>query len=277
MGTSDTSITTGPGGQAGPAQLLAAAEGFRTRARTRLGGSGVPLLAFGLLGLAAVPFAHQAFNFGANGRSIASYPAFAYAELTGLCVPHAPNAPCLEGEFDGATLRFVAWGIWFAVLPLAWLVLARWYRLRGEERGIVPRRTAWIGAAFGAAAVIVVALLALLYLRDQPFEVTLLENSYASPWYAVGIGLLALGLVERSPIVMGAALAHTALLSAYLGASWDSGWIPWLRSDDTGWTAGPQLKAFLLAAVLLSAGLAELAAARRRAAARPGASSTVGA
>ncbi|MFI9331016.1 hypothetical protein ACIGZJ_26155 [Kitasatospora sp. NPDC052868] len=277
MGTSDTSITTGPGGQAGPAQLLADAQGLRARARTRLGGSGVPLLAFGLLGLAAVPFAHQAFNFGANARSIGSYPAFAYAELTGLCVPHAPDAPCLAGEFDGATLRFAGWGIWFAVLPLAWLALARWYRLRGEERGIVPRRTSWIAAALGAAAVIVLGLLALLVLRDQPFTIALLENSYASPWYAVGIGLLVLGLVERDPVVAGAALAHTALLSAYLGASWDSGWIPWVRAADTGWSAGPQLKAFLLAAILLSAGLARLAAARRRAAVRPGASSTVGA
>ncbi len=74
-------------------------------------GSWVPLLGFGLLALAAVPFAGNAFNFGAHGRFLGSYPAFAYAELTGLCVVHTPGTPCLEGEFDGAVLRFPAWGV----------------------------------------------------------------------------------------------------------------------------------------------------------------------
>ncbi|MGV9270322.1 hypothetical protein ACWDRR_37420 [Kitasatospora sp. NPDC003701] len=266
------SITTGPGS---PAELLADTEGLRTRARSRLGGSGVPLLGFGLLALAAVPFARQAFNFGAHGRDVTSYAAFAYAELTGLCVPHAPDAPCLAGEFDGAVLRFAGWGVWFALLPLAWLAVARWYRRRGEERGIVPRRGAWLGAGIGAAGLVAAVLLALLFLRDQPVAVSFLANSYASPWYVVGVGLLALGVVERSKAVVGAALAHIALLTAYLGAPWGSGWIPWAESDGAGWANGPQLKAFLLAAILLGAGLAQWTGARRRAAAGPAASSTV--
>lgn len=258
MGTPDMRIS------AEPAELLAGTERLRSQARTRLGGSGVPLLGFGLLSLAAVPMAREAFNFGFNGRSISSYPAFAYAELTGLCVSHAPDAPCQRGEFDGSVLRFVAWGIWFAVLPLAWLLLARWYRVRGEERGIVPRRAAWIGAALGAAGLITVVLLALLFLRNQSFQASLLENTYTSPWYAVGIGLLVLGLVERSRIVVGAALAHTVLLSVYLEAPWGSSWIPWVRSDGAGWADGPQLKAFLLAVILLAAGSVQRLAARRR-------------
>ena len=80
-----------------------------------------------------------------TGADIGSYPAFAYAELTGLCVVHEPGAPCLKGEFDGAFLRFAAWGVWFALLPLAWFAIARWYRLRGEARGSSP------GAACGSA------------------------------------------------------------------------------------------------------------------------------
>ncbi|MFB8240970.1 hypothetical protein ACFC58_30975 [Kitasatospora purpeofusca] len=246
-----------------PADLLATADRLRARARSRLNGAGVPLLGFGLLALAAVPIAGQAYNFGANGRSIGSYPAFAYAELTGLCVPHAPDGPCLEGEFDGAVLRFLGWGVWFAALPLAWLLLARWYRRRGEDRGILPHRNGWLGAATGVGVLVTAVLLALLFSHRVPFTLSLLGNSYASPWYVVGIGLLVLGLTERSPLVAGAGLLHTALLTGYLSASWDSGWLPWLDRSGTGWTDGPQPKALLLAAVLLAAGLVQWTAARR--------------
>ncbi|MGW1882785.1 hypothetical protein [Streptomyces sp. NPDC001970] len=40
-----------------------------------------------------------------------------------------------------------------------------------------------------ATAVVTTALLVLLFARNQPWEAVLLENSYASPWYLVGIGL----------------------------------------------------------------------------------------
>ncbi|MEU6273258.1 hypothetical protein ABZ871_12750 [Streptomyces populi] len=256
--------SAGPEPRAAAAALLAATEDLRTRTRAQTDGAWTSLLGFGLLALAAVPVARYAFNFGAHGRSVASYPAFAYAELTGLCVVHEPGTPCLKGEFDGAVLRFAAWGAWFVLLPLAWFVLARWYRLRGEARGVVPRRGTWIRAATAAAAVITTALVALLFGKDQPWEAVLLENSYASPWYLVGIGLLALGVVERSWIAAAAGTAHALLLTAYLGASWGSGWLPRRHSVHSGWTDGPQAKAFLLAVILLLAGLCERAVARRR-------------
>lgn len=252
--------------RAGAAGLLAAAEGLRARTRTQLNGSWAPLLGFGLLALAATPVAQYAFNFGAHGRNIASYPAFAHAELSGLCVVHEPGTPCLKGEFDGAVLRFTAWGVWFALLPLAWFVVARWYRLRGEARGIVPRRRGWIVATTAAMTAVMTALLLLLLglSQPQPLALDLLENSYASPWYLVGVGLLALGVAERSWIAATAGAAHALLLTGYLGASWGSGWLPWLHPADPGWADGPQAKGLLLAAVLLLAGLAEWALARRR-------------
>lgn len=247
------------------AGLLAATEGLRARTRSQLNGSWVPLLGFGLLALAAAPVARYAFNFGAHGRYIGSYPAFAYAELSGLCVVHEPGTPCLKGEFDGAVLRFAAWGVWFVLLPLAWFVFARWYRLRGEARGIVPRRGVWIRATAAATAAITTALMVLLT-RNQPWEAALLENSYASPWYLVSIGLFALGMAERSWIAAAAGTAHALLLTGYLGASWGSGWLPWEHPAHPGWTDGPQAKALLLAAILLLAGLSEWASLRRRAA-----------
>ncbi|MER6731136.1 hypothetical protein [Streptomyces puniciscabiei] len=253
--------------RAAAAALLAATEGLRVRTRTQTNGAWSPLLGFGLLALAAVPIARYAFNFGAHGRSVSSYPAFAYAELTGLCVVHEPGTPCLKGEFDGAVLRFVAWGVWFALLPLAWFVLARWYRLRGEARGIVPRRGLWIRVTATATTVITAALMMLLLGKDQPWEAELLENAYASPWYLVGIGLLALGLAERSWVAAAAGTAHAVLLTAYLGASWGSGWLPWRHPADPGWADGPQAKALLLAVVLLLAGPCEWAVVRRRGAA----------
>jgi hypothetical protein len=244
--------------------LLAATEGLRVRARTQTNGAWTPLLGFGLLALAAVPIARYAFNFGAHGRDVGSYPAFAYAELTGLCVVHEPGTPCLKGEFDGAVLRFVAWGAWFALLPLAWFLFARWYRLRGEARGIVPRRVLWVRVTATTTTVITAALMMLLVGKDQPWEAELLENNYASPWYLVGIGLLALGLAERSWVAAAAGTAHALLLTGYLGASWGSGWLPWRHPADPGWADGPQAKALLLAAVLLLAGLCEWAVVRRR-------------
>ncbi|CAL9453214.1 hypothetical protein SUDANB58_02495 [Streptomyces sp. enrichment culture] len=257
------------------AALLAVAEGLRARTRTLTNGAWAPLLGFGLLALAAVPIARYAFNFGAHGRSVASYPLFAHAELTGLCVVHEPGTPCLEGEFDGAVLRFAAWGVWFALLPLAWFAVARWYRLRGEDRGVVPRRGVWIRATAAATAVITAALTALLFSRNQPWEARLLENSYASPWYLVGTGLLALGIAERSWITAAAGTAHALLLTGYLGASWGSGWLPWQHPADPDWTDGPQTKALLLAALLLLAGLCEWAVTRRRGAPGPAGTGTV--
>ncbi|MGW1166180.1 hypothetical protein [Streptomyces sp. NPDC002550] len=265
MGTSAPSGAESEPGAAAAA-LLAATEGLRTKTRTQTNGAWTPLLGFGLLALAAVPIARYAFNFGAHGRSIGSYPAFAYAELTGLCVVHEPGTPCLKGEFDGAVLRFAAWGVWFALLPLAWFAFARWYRLRGEARGVVPRRGMWVRVTATATTVITTALMVLLFGKDQPWEAELLENSYASPWYVVGIGLLALGLAERSWITAAAGTAHALLLTAYLGASWGSGWLPWQHPAHPGWTDGPQAKALLLAAVLLLAGLCERTVVRRRAA-----------
>ncbi|MEV8551633.1 hypothetical protein AB0L04_17605 [Streptomyces glaucescens] len=263
MGTSAPSgAASGPGTDA--AGLLAATEGLRARTRSRTNGAWITLLGLGTLALAAAPIARHAFNFGAHGRDIGSYPAFAYAELSGLCVVHEPGTPCLEGEFDGAVLRFVAWGAWFALLPLAWFLVARWYRLRGESRGVVPRRRAWVTAIAVATAVITTALAALLFGRNQPWEAVLLENRYASPWYLVGVGLLALGVAERSAVTVAAGIAHASLLTAYLGASWGTGWLPWHHPADPGWADGPQAKALLLAAVLLLAGLGERTVARRR-------------
>ncbi|MFF3565909.1 hypothetical protein ACFYXS_38375 [Streptomyces sp. NPDC002574] len=111
---------------------------------------------------------------------------------------------------------------------------------------------------------ITTALVMLLFGRNQPWEAALLENSYASPWYLVGIGLLALGMAERSWIAAAAGTAHAVLLTGYLGASWGSGWLPWEHPTHPAWTDGPQVKALLLAAVLLLAGLAERVAVRRR-------------
>ncbi|MFS0695719.1 hypothetical protein [Streptomyces nitrosporeus] len=264
MRTTAGSEGGGPGPGKSAADVLAETEGLRALTRSRMKGSWVPLLAFGLLGLLAAPVAEYAFNFGAHGRSISSYPAFAYAELTGLCVVHEPGTPCLEGEFDGAVLRFTGWGIWFGLLPSAWWACARWYRLRGEKRGVVPRLGGWTGSAAVTAVVVLVALSALLSGRNQPWEMELLENSYASPWYLAGIGLVALGVTERSWVPAAAGLAHALLLTGYLGASWGTGLLPWDHPADPGWSDGPQAKACLLAAVLLVPGLVQWAAARRR-------------
>ncbi|SNX62701.1 hypothetical protein SAMN06272735_4488 [Streptomyces sp. TLI_55] len=272
-----TSAQSGAGSEprAAAAALLAATEGLRARTRTQTHGAWTPLLGFGLLALAAVPVARYAFNFGAHGRDIGSYPAFAYAELTGLCVVHEPGTPCLKGEFDGAFLRFAAWGVWFALLPLAWFAFARWYRLRGEARGVVPRRGMWIRVIAATTTVITAALSVFLLGKDQPWEAVLLENSYASPWYLVGIGLLALGIAERSWAAAAAGTTHALLLTGYLGASWGTGLFPWQHPAHPGWPDGPQAKALLLAAVLLLAGMCEWTTARRRAAPGAAAAGTV--
>ncbi|WP_327675888.1 hypothetical protein [Kitasatospora sp. NBC_00458] len=256
--------TVGTETAADAARLLADAEGLRARTRTRLGGSGVPLLLFGTLALLAAPVARHAFNFGSTARSLISYPAFAYAELTGLCVSHSAGGGCEADEFVGSTVRFLAWGSWYALLPLAWLGLARWYRLRGEERGVVPHRAGWLGSVALGSTVVIAVLVLLITMRRQNLFLTLLGNNYASPWYLVGIGLVALGVTERDRVVAFAGLAHALLLTAYLAAPWGSSLLPWVRSDGSAWIDGPQPKALLLAAVLLVAGAAQWRAARTR-------------
>ncbi|WP_258308192.1 hypothetical protein [Streptomyces sp. NWU339] len=123
----------------------------------------------------------------------------------------------------------------------------------------------WICTTAVVTAVITTALMALLFGWSQSWEVVLLQNSYASPWYLVGIGLVALGLVERSWVAVAAGTAHALLLTGYLSASWGAGWLPWQHPAHPGWTDGPQAKALLLASILLLAGLAEWAVARHRA------------
>ncbi|MFF6980273.1 hypothetical protein ACFZAV_21725 [Streptomyces sp. NPDC008343] len=250
--------------------LLSETEALRAQTRVQLRGASTPLLSFGLLTLLATPFAQNAFNFAGHGRSIMSYPLFAYSELTDLCVVHTPGTPCRTGEFDGAVLRFLAWGIWFVVVPMAWFVVARWYRHRGETRGVLPRRTAWIRTAVVGTVVIALLLLAQLMLSRQPLLSTQvwradqLVNQFTSPWYLVGIGLLVLGLMERSWIAAAAGLIHTLLLSAYL--SYSTGLTPWQDPPvQPGWVDGPQAKAALLAAILLVAGLVQRMAVDRRA------------
>lgn len=255
-------------------QLLARTDTLRTRARARTGGAWAVLLGFGLLALAAVPIARYAFNFGADGRHVSVYPYFAYAELTELCVTHQWGTPCSTQEFDGSVVKFVFWGVWFALLPLAWGAAARWYRLRGESRGIVPRRTVWLLTVGGATVVVLAALAGLLLLRSHYRVMRVLDNGYASPWYLVGAGLLALGLVERSWITAAAGAAHSALLAAYIGAGPQTGLLPWAPEPQPGWVDGPQVKALLLALVLLAAAFAQRAADRRLAG--HAASSTVG-
>ncbi|MFE6718915.1 hypothetical protein ACFVDU_15235 [Streptomyces albidoflavus] len=266
-GDAPTPEPSPPHPAADAATLLAATEEVRAGARRRLRGSWVPLLGFGLLALAAVPLAGNAFNFGAHGRFLGSYPAFAYAELTGLCVVHTPGTPCLEGEFDGAVLRFLAWGVWFALIPLAWLACARWYRVRGERRGLVPRNRRWALPVTVLTAVVLVCLLVLVASVPQAWA-TLVDNAYATPWYLVGLGLTALGLTERDWTTASAGTAHALLLTGYLGADRATGLLPWHHPVTPTWIDGPQAKALLLAGLLLLPALVALAAraaaARRR-------------
>ncbi|WP_433224668.1 hypothetical protein [Microtetraspora malaysiensis] len=250
--------------------LFAEHHALRSSVRKHLRGSWGPLLGFGLVSLAAVPIARHAFNFGAHGRYVVSYPLFAYAELKGVCRVHVEGAPCDTHEFDGSVLRFLAWGLWFAVLPLLWLAFARWYRRRGEIRGITPRRRPWLWAVALTFTLVVAAFLALFLLRGQPGNASFLENSYASPWYVVGVGLLVLGLLERRWITVTAGLCHAVLLSAYLAPTWGTSWLPWAYPAEPGWLDGPEFKALLLAAILLVAGVAEWASARPSRAHRTG-------
>ncbi|MER5888027.1 hypothetical protein ABT160_29770 [Streptomyces sp. NPDC001941] len=239
------------------AGLLAATADLRTGARRHMDGARVALFGCGLLALAAVPIGRYAYNFGAHGRYLGSYPAFAYSELIGLCVEHTPGQPCLEGEFDGAVLRCLAWGSWFLVLPLAWFLFARWYRRRGEERGIVPRRRAWtvvtavLSGMFGFV-VLWIAFGADLGFTSSPSLVDRILDYASSPWYLMGAGLLVLGVVERSRTAVLTGLVHTLLLTAYLAADWGTGLVPWTRPEHPEWLDGPQAKALLLALVLLA-------------------------
>ncbi|MFF4778166.1 hypothetical protein [Microtetraspora fusca] len=246
----------------GQGALLAEHHALRSSVRRHLRGSWGPLLGFGLVSLAAVPIARDAFNFGAHGRSVASYPLFAYAELKGVCRVRFEGGPCDAHEFDGSVLRFLAWGLWFAVLPLLWMAFARWYRRRGEIRGIMPRRRPWLSAVALTFALVVTASLARVLLWEQPGNLSFVEDTYASPWYVVGAGLLVLGVLERRWITAAAGMCHAALLSAYLASTWGAGWLPWASPAEPGWIDGPEFKALLLAAILLVAGFTEWAAAR---------------
>lgn len=112
-------------------------------------------------------------------------------------------------------------------------------------------------------AVVLACLLVLVASVPQAWA-ALAGNTYATPWYLVGLGLTALGLTERDWTTTAAGTAHALLLTGYLSADWATGLLPWHHPAAPAWIDGPQAKALLLAGLLLLSGLAARAAAARR-------------
>jgi hypothetical protein len=120
------------------------------------------------------------------------------------------------------------------------------------------------GAVSAAVVAVLLSLLLSMVSVNQFWSVGQFENNYASPWYLVGIGFVALGAVERDWIAVAAGTAHVLALTGYLGASWGTSWLPWEHPTHPGWTDGPQAKALVLASILLLSALIDWAASRRR-------------
>jgi hypothetical protein len=186
-----------------PEQLLGAARSVRTQARRARHAYWFPLVLFGVLTCASVPFYIRRFP-GRSGW-------IGFAPLTG---PARYFSSDYLGGFGFITGRYLAY-YWLAAMLVGLAATALWYRFRGDRVGL---RTPSRGFVITGLALLVLALLIpvlagrvgagpLYFLMPGDL---LVRGTF--PFVLIGIGLGVLAWAERS-------IALTVIAAGYLGLS----------------------------------------------------------
>jgi hypothetical protein len=259
-----------PAGGAAPAEnterigsqraLLAEMETLRRQARAARHAYWFPLVLFGLLTCASIPFYVQpTFRQSPPGSGV-----FIRAGAV-----HGPSLPFLGG-FPGLVQNYLAY-YWIAALLIGLLATQLWYWRHARRVGLAtPARGYLIVTAVLTVAAIVISPLSAV---SSPHGLRFLQRLQALwpgdlvlrgtfPFLIIAVGLLALAWSERSRALALTALVYTG--AALLAALYDVanltariGWNP-VPADET------LPNVLLPAAVLLVAGAGSFAAARRR-------------
>ena len=253
-----------PAGNGGSAELLGEMAALRRRARSARHAYWFPLVLFGVLICAAVPFYHSASAIAGDGPG---HPAVAVARTaSGTAMPLLGQTP-FHGSF------FLGY-YWLVALVGGYLISALWYRRRGRLAGLQTPARGYVvtGVVLTVAALLLPPLsqfralqwLSVLWPGDLVARGTF-------PFIIIAAGLWVLAWAERSRGLAVTALGYSgaALLASLYNVEnllFRLGWNPGI--GDLWQTS--LINLLLPAAVLLGAGAvagAAAAAQRRRAAA----------
>jgi hypothetical protein len=232
----------GNGPDADAAAMLSEVGRLRSEARAARHAYWFPLVLFGVLTCASVPFYVQPLP------------------TAGWHIPHAPVPvlSALGGIFATSGWRALLGYYWLVAiavgLGLTWL----WYRRHGRIAGVVtPSR----GYLMTTAAIVVLALLSWIAF-PLPGDITI-RGTF--PLVIIGLGLWVLARAERSWALLAIAAIYTG--TALLASLYDIenvlfrlGWTP----STSGWRFTTLPNVLLPALVLLAAGAGALAMQRRR-------------
>ena len=242
-----------PGGQAG---LLGEMKALRRQARATRHAYWFPLILFGLLTCAAVPFYISPID-QAGGSGVTR---------------GGPPLPVLGGFAGVTTQRYLGY-YWVAALLAGLLLTLLWYRRNARRVGLqTPARGYVITVAVLTAAAVVIPLLSqvrsphwlswLQYLHVLWPGDLVLRGTF--PFVIIAVGLWVLAWAERSRAlgVIAAVYTATALLSSLYNTEnilFRFGWSP----SGTDWSLTSLPNVLLPAIVLLAAGAGAFAVQRR--------------
>ncbi|WP_310381105.1 hypothetical protein [Actinoplanes couchii] len=195
------------------------------------------------------------------GRGGAWLPALVLAALPVLSIVlyRSPFSSVLDrggdGNGGGGSVGYPYWAglpeqqrnsmgsflFWMVAAPLAFTVVAHWYRRREREHGV---RVAWKvpATANGIALFLLLALIAAP--TGQPTFTTSWWQGLLTPLLGVAVAAIALGVVERSPgiALSGAWMAAVAWQFCAMGQVGGLfGWQTWVLGGGSGPALGGQL------------------------------------
>ena len=242
-----------PGGQA---ELLAEMKALRRRARTARHAYWFPLVLFGLLTCASVPFyVLPGYQAGGTGATQAG-----------------PPLPILGG-FPGITVQRYLGYYWLAALLGGLLLTLLWYRRNARRVGLATPARGYIMTT--AVLTVLALVIPLLSQVRSPHWLSWLQHLHVLwpgdlvvrgtfPFVIIAAGLWVLAWAERSRAlaVIAAVYTATALLSSLYNIEnvlFRLGWNP-SRSD---WSLTSLPNVLLPALVLLAAGAGAFAVQRR--------------
>jgi hypothetical protein len=225
-------------------QTLTEVRRLRTRAAAQAhGGVWLPVAVFAALVLLSV--------------GLYRYP-FVHPNATTIEVPYWAGLPSEQRS------PYLSYAFWFLGTPLAFALVAVWYRRRGQRVGMRVRWQWAVGAGLGAlVALAVIGAVPVHLPQDVPLGALtnrppalgdVLRHGVLTPLLPVGVAALVLGLAERSRalVAAGAWIAVLAWLQCTFGLSYLVGAV--FGAGGTGRPVGPGFDdppGFLLLAMAL--------------------------
>jgi len=215
----------------------------RTRQARR--GLWFPLVLFGLIILASIPF------YGYPDRDTPTRAAYLSPDV----IETATTAPAVVGQsevlhyFTGGMLAFSTTKVaifWLVAGPLGYLATAVFYRLRARRRGVATSTRAYVLTGLLLFVLLVTVSTAVI---PVPVHGNLLIRGL-TPLMAVALGLFALARVECSWALLGFAVPFLAL--TVVANLYDMENL--VHSFGLG-SAGPEANAIVVGSVLILAGV----------------------